>query len=307
MVKKFLVTTSLKETWPSNNEKIIFLGEWCKLYSEKNYWENLDSEVLNYHWNNRDKYERDYQYLLNFYEKTLEIISVKLNEIHNVNYNSRYWRILIGPWLALLIQAVFDRWEMIQVAIDSEYYLKTNIVDDSDLNWTAYDYKHFQKLVMEDDGWNNFIFTRIIELHKDKIEIKRRSKNNSRPIQTKVKVNTLKRAILNFYQLIVSFLNSNSSSLIISSYLRKIDEIILSLKLFQLPLFSNIHKIRNYSPDIGQRKWVLDISKSSDFEKFILNIIPNQLPSAYLEGYKSLKEKIVNLNWLKILQPIESI
>ena len=60
---------------------------------------------------------------------------------------------------------------MIQVAIDSEYYLKTNIIDDSDLNWISNDYKHFQKLVMENDGWNNFIYTKIIELHKDKIEI----------------------------------------------------------------------------------------------------------------------------------------
>ena len=66
MVKKFLVTTSHKETWPNNNEKIIFLGEWCKLYSDKSYWENLDSEVLNYHWDNRDKFERDYQQQLTY-------------------------------------------------------------------------------------------------------------------------------------------------------------------------------------------------------------------------------------------------
>ena len=299
MVKKFLVTTALKETWPTNKEKIIFLGEWCKLYSEKNYWESLDSEVLNYHWNNRNKFERDYQYLINFYEKTLKNISNKMNDIHQVNHSLKYWRILIGPWLALLIQSVFDRWQMIQVAINSNDELKTNIIIDSNINWTAHDFKDFQKLVMEDDGWNNFIYTKIIELHEDKIEINRLGKSNSRPIQAKLKVNTLKRFILNFYQLIANFLNSNKSSLIISSYLSKIDEIILSLKLFQLPLFSNIHTIKKNSPDIGQRKWILNIGKSSDFEKFILNIIPNQLPSAYLEGYSSLNKKLVDLNWPK--------
>ena len=128
MVKKFHITTAIKETWPHKNEKIIFLGEWCKLYSEKNYWEGFDSKVLNYHWNNRDKYERDYYYLINFYEKTLKSISNKMNDIHQVNHSLKYWRILIGPWLALLIQSVFDRWQMIQVAINSNDELKTNII-----------------------------------------------------------------------------------------------------------------------------------------------------------------------------------
>ena len=55
-----------------------------------------------------------------------------MNEIHKLiifqvleNFNR--------SMVSLLIQAVFDRWEMIQVAIDSKYYLKTNIIDDSDL------------------------------------------------------------------------------------------------------------------------------------------------------------------------------
>ena len=37
---------------------------------------------------------------------------------------------------------------MIQVAIDSKYYLKTNIIDDSDLNWISNDYEDFKKWKM---------------------------------------------------------------------------------------------------------------------------------------------------------------
>ena len=57
--------------------KKLFSLENGVSYILKKIIENLDSEVLNYHWNNRDKFERDYQYLLNFYEKTLKIISLK--------------------------------------------------------------------------------------------------------------------------------------------------------------------------------------------------------------------------------------
>ena len=106
MVKKYLVTTALQETWPSPQSQIIFLGEWCKLYSNKSYWNNLDYEVIDYHWNNREKLEKDYYYLINFYEKTLEKISIKMNTIHQVNHSLNYWRILIGPWLSLFIQSV---------------------------------------------------------------------------------------------------------------------------------------------------------------------------------------------------------
>ena len=64
MVKKHLVTTALEETWPNQKSKIIFLGEWCKLYSKKKSWKNLSYEVLDYHWDNRNKFEKDYYYLI---------------------------------------------------------------------------------------------------------------------------------------------------------------------------------------------------------------------------------------------------
>ena len=119
MVKKHLVTTAIEYTWTKKNEKILFLGEWCKPYSKKDLWKNLDFEVLDYHWDNRNKFEKDYYYLNDFYEKILKKISTKMNSIHQVNLSHRYWRILLGPWLALFIQSVFDRWEMIQLAINS--------------------------------------------------------------------------------------------------------------------------------------------------------------------------------------------
>ena len=66
MLKKHLVTTPLEYTWPKKNEKILFLGEWCKSYSKKDQWKNLDFEVLDYHWNDRNKFEKDYYYLIDY-------------------------------------------------------------------------------------------------------------------------------------------------------------------------------------------------------------------------------------------------
>ena len=65
----YLVTTGLEDTWPESGKSIVFLGEWCRLYSRKHHWANIDAEVLPYHWNDRNKLYKDYQYLLKLYER----------------------------------------------------------------------------------------------------------------------------------------------------------------------------------------------------------------------------------------------
>ena len=111
MVSKVLVTTALEDSWPKDPETpVLFLGEWCRLYSRKERWQKMNSEVLSYHWDDRTKLYNDYIYINHLYEKCLNCLSEKLNEIHKVDHSVRYWRILIGPWLGQFIQMLFDRW-----------------------------------------------------------------------------------------------------------------------------------------------------------------------------------------------------
>ena len=298
-MEKFLVTTAKDTTWPKNNENILFLGEWCKLYSKKKTWENLDYSVLDYHWDNREKFEKDYYYLISFYEEVIETIAIKMNQIHQVNHGVKYWRILLGPWLSLFIQSVFDRWEMIQKAINSSHSLSSITIKELDSHWTPKDFNDFKNLVIQDDGWNNFIYGKIIELHADKININNLRQEDLKSNSNKDLQNSIKVWIFNLYQFFVNIINSNRSSLIISSYLNRIDDLKLSLKLFQLPLFINLKKHTTFSPDIKKREWSLNMNSSSSFEKFILDLIPAQLPTVYLEGYDALVKKVDKINWPK--------
>ena len=73
MVKRFLVTTALEETWPNDPETpVLFLGEWCRIYSRRERWSKMNAEVLPYHWNDSHKLYNDYKYLSDFYEITLQ-------------------------------------------------------------------------------------------------------------------------------------------------------------------------------------------------------------------------------------------
>ena len=66
-----------------------------------------------YHWSNKNKLENDNQYLTDLYERYLVYLSNILNKFHHKNNDTKYWRILIGPWLRFFIDIVFDRYETI--------------------------------------------------------------------------------------------------------------------------------------------------------------------------------------------------
>ena len=68
-----LVVTELESTWPQSGP-ILFLGEWCKLYSRKEKWCSLDARVVNYHWNDRQKLKNDFYYLQDIQSKILTFL-----------------------------------------------------------------------------------------------------------------------------------------------------------------------------------------------------------------------------------------
>ena len=88
MVNRFLVTTALEETWPDDLETpVLFLGEWCRIYSRRERWSIMNAEVLSYHWDDRQKLYNDYQYLNDHYEIALQALQKQLNEIHRVDHS----------------------------------------------------------------------------------------------------------------------------------------------------------------------------------------------------------------------------
>jgi len=119
MKSRILITTADENTWVQG-KPVLFLGEWCKRYIRKDYWQSFDSVTVPYHWEDRVKFKKDYLYLDSVYEELLTDLSIHLNKVHGLNYSVRYWRILIGTWLVVFIQIVFDRWTMLNLAIEKK-------------------------------------------------------------------------------------------------------------------------------------------------------------------------------------------
>ena len=58
-MKTLLVTTADETTW-EKNKTILFLGDWCKKYSRKHIWENLDYKTVKPYGNSIEIKNKDF-------------------------------------------------------------------------------------------------------------------------------------------------------------------------------------------------------------------------------------------------------
>ena len=90
----FLVMGPNENLW-KKRERLLFLGEWCKTIKNKKLIDSEENQTLYYHWDNLEKFDKDYKFLNQVYEEYLQILSHSFNELHGLNYSVNYWRIIL--------------------------------------------------------------------------------------------------------------------------------------------------------------------------------------------------------------------
>ena len=288
----FLITTPIEETWKTN-KKILFLGEWCKIYSRKNIWSKLDYNVLPYHWDNRDKYFNDHKKLEVVYEEYLKRISIILNEYHKCDYPVRYWRIIIGFWLLYLINILFDRYSSIKSA-KSYIKIDSTIIIKSDFkNWVPVNYIDFRNQFRSDD-WNHFIYSKVIEFF-DEIPYQSIVLGKSLNKVNIKKESIYKKFIKKTYLLYRNFhIKLNNKVAFVDHNFSTYDILKLQLSLGQLPLpdYYTSLETESSSIDLEFRNSKKLNSKETPFYQFLDSIVLKLIPSAYLEDFYAIKSKI---------------
>jgi putative transferase (TIGR04331 family) len=310
-LSRTLITTAIEQTWPkSNDEPLLFLGEWCKRYSRKESWEKFNSTIAPYHWDDRKKLYSDYQYLQGIYEKLLLELSEQLNQIHETSHSQRYWRILIGPWLGFFLQMLFDRWVMLKQSIEKLECSKCIVIERNPLSVIPNDFKQFIVLY-EGDDWNEAIYGQLLDkcfsklIKIEKIQLQQNNKNQNRVVRQgwSAHLSTqVKRWIFHFNRL---FPNENGY-FFISSYLPLKSDLILQMRLGQFPRIWKSKQVPVTNPDIRKRQWKLDGTEvnKDPFEVIVRQFIPLHIPTSYLEGYELLMQNLETLPWPKKPQVI---
>jgi putative transferase (TIGR04331 family) len=300
---KYLVTTSNKKTWPKSGD-IVFLGEWCKDFKDERLLESIDSETLDYHWNDREKLHQDYLYLIKIHEEILKVLSMELNKLHNANHSIEYWRMIVGVWLGEFVQIVFDRWFMLKEAVNIDT-VNAHIVDIGNTTpMVPNDMREFKAISIEND-WNEALFEDLIKrcwpnklnMHNSAQRIQAATKRDAYYVGHE---HAVKRLIFKIYDFFSKFNSENDKYFFIFSYLPLKPLLKLQIILGQFPKMWRMVPSVNAKNKVRKRNWTINCRDShDDFLKLISQMIPDQIPAIYIEGYFDQKKLVENLSWPK--------
>ena len=286
----FLITTADQRFWKTD-EPVLFLGEWCKRFSQRSVWGKMDYEVLPYHWDDRKKLYQDSLYLNELYERILRSLANALNQIHNTDHSLRYWRIIIGPWLSCFIAVIYDRYQSILKAEECGITTNTLIGNYRRGEWLPRDISEFGRWV-ELDNYNHYLYSRVIEYVTNKLpfNVVRKETEFINISEQKTFSSQLFKLAQNIFKLIKFASNYWNKIILVESYLNSRDLAKLSLSLGQIPhLYLRDELTPKSEIDFNLRESLVHMPLDGAFEEFLVKMITEQIPSIYVEGYDNMK------------------
>ena len=293
----FLVTTADQRFW-KKDEKILFLGEWCRTIDQKHVWSKLNYEVLPYHWENRDRYHQDFLYLDGLYERYLDKLSDSMNACHEEKHSKRYWRLVISPWLYYFIEILYDKYLSVRSAIDTGRVQNTWVPSLTPDKYVPKDFAAFQKWQFG-DSFNQYLYGLMIsslgeiswETQDQALQLDQGEGHESLSLK-KVLKKVSKNVLEGYSHFIPKSLNQ---VVFISSYLKAGDLFRLQLSLGQLPYpCSPWVDGCEVDLDFEKRKKIELPQGRNEFEKLLQKIIPFQIPMVNLEGYTAMKQRALS-------------
>jgi len=293
----FLATTALDDFWDKDAQKGVFLGEWCKLYTQKNEYEKLQFDTLKYIW--KDAYEIDLaiKYCEDIYDQILTTLIEILNKYHNINKDYLYWNTLLKPWLFTYIQIMYDKYRHLKLVINEYEDIYTYTMDENDYKY-IFTPDIFSNNVVNSDAYNLQIYSQIIKFLNIEYKNKR---SNFKNTQIEIK-SSIKEKIYRTLSKILNKVFSQNKILVVAPYFKSdsLYKILkLSLKSKFLFVFDNLtYHIQLEAPiNIKQRQSVFEDSLSNvEFVNLVIHTLRYNLPTIYFENYKNFSQKVNELN-----------
>ena len=297
---RFLITTADERSWKFE-EPVLFLGEWCLLYDRKQKWEAMDVMVATAFGVQEKQKHAKYVYAL--YPKLLNEVIEQLNKLHHTNHGLRYWGILLGGWLQRYLEVMFNRYFTIRHVLKNYEINSTTVFESIDYSFATPDSLSFI-WACNNDIWNNMLYARVFkhldikDVKLNTIHIKNEESLNLEPGSAATNYLSIKWLIKLITRYILPKLSKGNDAFIINSYLPKWQEMKLQLALGQCPQLWQAPPLNAVSIDIEmRRKFMISSQLHTGFEKFVRDLLPDMIPTCYLEGYADLNNQVKSLPW----------
>lgn len=307
-MQRYLITTADESTWVFDRP-VLFLGKWCLLSRREHIWSKLDYEIIPYHWENCAEMRKDASRVIVVYENLISELAETLNKKHDLNWSTRAWRIVIGPWLKRYVEIILDRWKSIQNALTSYELTGVSVGEPVWNEIIAKDFDEFGEF-SKTDLWNYYIYSELLMISAD-LELNTMNPNVRIDTETNIENDVLvNEAIITkiksyffsfakkllhskFYQKFAMSIARNNDYYLYNTYIHGKKNILkLSALLGDWPILTLDHPV----PDMEKVKYgkrlclKYESHRYENFEKIVKYFLPKLMPTIYLEGFKNLLE-----------------
>ena len=274
----------------------VLLGTWCLENFKDFLAAKNENQIVTYHWDDRDKYYKDYAYLTEFYDKTLSGFSETLNEIHGINKNKEYWRIIIGPWLRFSIDALYDRFECVRTASENDQITKCTLGNYDLSKWYPKDFNQFWNEFVSDE-WNEVVFSECVKFLKVPYEVDGNFsiKPLINPRVASSECNQLKSFIKRLVLPLISMFGRIKPDVIfVSPYVKFSKVLKLAFKLRQLPYIQDTKcTVKDLAINQAKRSLFCKSKVNDGFETFVSQLLPVLMPRSYLENFSLIRSFVL--------------
>jgi putative transferase (TIGR04331 family) len=300
-MKRFLITTADERSWKFDRP-VLFLGEWCRLYTRRDIWSKMDADVAAPYGLAVIEKDRDLAYVQSLASALLTEATDALNRFHGTAHGTRYWQIVIGQWLQRFVALAFNRYHTVRQALATYEISGTTVFDFNRYHLAANDSNQFI-WACNDDEWNNVFYSQVIrELGGIPIEVDAAALDGKtgfiQPPVMSSPPRGLRARSLALARRWLPRLTRQTDAFITNTYLPSLVEAQLKVSLAQAPQLWNRETVAEYRPDPNARKALrLDGARYEGFERFVRCQFSNVIPSCYLEGFGALVRQTQRLPW----------
>jgi len=304
-IGRYLITSCDERTWKTDRP-VIFIGDWCLTENRNDFWGNLDAKIAEPYGLRSCTKDFDISQCREIEKQLFPTLCKFLNEYHGTKYSTRFWKIVLGHWFRRHIEIVYNRIASLQKCIASYQINGLTIYSSSNAILAHADSNSFI-IDSANNSWNKMLEARILSLSPimnldievvpfDTIAY---NEDRSKIVASLETENHPYRKIRKTFTKLSNLFLRENDAVIVSSYLPRIDEIKLYLRLFQFPQIWEWEHIR-ITESIDQQSRTMLCTKMENFgetetRKIISHLAFETMPICYLEGFKSMLQKIESM------------
>jgi putative transferase (TIGR04331 family) len=271
-----------------NDPQSVYLGPWC-VSPQQNILPQLKSErFLNHAPVPLEDRLRRNDHADNVIENVLPDLAKALNAVHGTQHSAHFWRICLGYWLSIFVDAVYERW-LCASAVSETGDLYALEESGQSLRSLAPESTLSFNLLAQSSEWNRAVYETIlrnfpnVEMLPPTIDGK--GAVPSVHAEPRRQALSLSRAIERFSNALSRF----GAYSLCTTYLSRRQEMLLALSLKSFPRYWTSTRRFEYDSEKRNELRIKDDGES-EFESFVRKILVEQIPRSFVEGFDAISK-----------------